>query len=91
MKNWKIALIFGIVCCVLTMGICIQFKTINDTNGTVSQTLTSNDLRDQALKWKEKYDKAVVDLEKSTTQLEEIRLQSTQNDETAIIKEEEIK
>lgn len=91
MKNWKIALTLGIVCCILTLGISIQLKTVNDENGAVSQTLTSNDLRDQALKWKEKYDKAVIDLEKSTTQLEEIRLQSVQNDETSIYKEEEIK
>lgn len=91
MKNWKIALTFFIVCCILTLGISIQLKTVNDENGAVSQTLTSNDLRDQALKWKEKYDKAVIDLEKSTTQLEEIRLQSVQNDETSIYKEEEIK
>jgi len=91
MKNWKIALTLGIVCCILTLGISIQLKTVNDENSAVSQTLTSNDLRDQALKWKEKYDKAVIDLEKTTTQLEEIRLQSVQNDETSIYKEEEIK
>lgn len=91
MKNWKVALTLGIVCCVLTFGISVQLKSVNDANGTVSQTLTSNDLRDQALKWKEKYDKAVIDLEKSVTQLEEIRLQSAQNDETSISKEEEIK
>ena len=89
MKNWKVALTLGIVCCVLTFGISVQLKSVNDANGTVSQTLTSNDLRDQALKWKEKYDKAVIDLEKSVTQLEEIRLQSVQNDETSISKEEE--
>ncbi len=91
MKNWKIALTLGIVCCILTMSICIQLKTINDTNSTVSQTLTGNDLRDQILKWKEKYDKAVVELSKSDKKLEEVRLQSTQNDESAIKKEEEIK
>lgn len=91
MKNWKIALTLGIVCCILTMSICVQLKTINDTNSTVSQTLTGNDLRDQILKWKEKYDKAVVDLSKSDKKLEEVRLQSTQNDESAIKKEEEIK
>ena len=91
MKNWKIALTFGIVCCILAMAISIQLKTIDDTNSTVSQTLTSNDLRDQVLKWKEKYDKAVIDLENSETNLENIRLQSTQNDETAISKEEQIK
>lgn len=91
MKNWKIALTFGIVCCILTIAICIQLKTVDDTNSTVSQTLTSNDLRDQVLKWKEKYDKAVADLENSEVKLENIRLQSTQNDVSAINKEEEIK
>ena len=91
MKKGKIALTLGIVCFILTIAICIQFKTIDDTNSTVSQTLTGNELRDQVLKWKEKYDKATVTLENSEQKLEEIRLQSTQNDETAISKEEEIK
>ena len=91
MKNWKIGLTLGIVCCILTIAICIQLKTVDDTNSTVSQTLTSNNLRDQVLKWKEKYDKAVADLETSEMQLENIRLQSTQNDENAVKKEEEIK
>ena len=91
MKSWKIALTLGAVCCILTISICIQLKTVDDTNSTVSQTLTSNDLRDQVLKWKEKYDKAVIDLANSEVKLESIRLQSTQNDENAIYKEEEIK
>ena len=91
MKNWKIGLTLGMVCCILTIAICIQLKTVDDTNSTVSQTLTSNNLRDQVLKWKEKHDKAVADLETSEMQLENIRLQSTQNDENAVKKEEEIK
>jgi len=91
MKKWKIALTLGIVCCVLTIAISIQFKTINDANSTVSQTLTGNELRDQVLKWKEKYDKASVDLKKSEQKLEESRLKATQNDENALNKEAEIK
>lgn len=91
MKNWKVALTLGLMCFILTFGISVQLKTVNDSNSTVSQTLTSNELRDQALKWKEKYDRAVIDLEKSTSKLEEIRMQSVQNDETALYKEEEIK
>lgn len=90
MKRWKIALTFGIVCCVLTVAICIQFKTIDDTNSTVSQTLTSNDLRDQILKWKEKYDKASTEFENSEKKLEEARLLATQNDQNSLDKEEEI-
>lgn len=91
MKNWKVALTLGIVCFILTIGISIQLKTINDANSTVSQTLTGNELRDQVLKWKEKYDKVSVDLKKSEQKLEDIRQQSTQNDETALEKESEIK
>mgnify|MGYP003289284102 CR=1 FL=1 len=91
MKKWKITLTLGIVCCILTIAICIQIKTVDDTNSTVSQTLTGNELRDQVLKWKEKYDRASVDLEKSEKKLEEVRVQATQNDESLIYKEEQIK
>ena len=91
MSKWKIALTLGLVCFVLTIGISVQLKTVDDSNSTVSQTLTNNELRDQVLKFKEKYDKATVELEQSEKKLEEIRLQSTQNDSTEINKEEEIK
>lgn len=91
MKRWKIALTLGILCFILTIAISIQFKTIKDSNSTVSQTLTGNELRDQVLKWKEKYDRASRDLEKSEDKLEEIRLQATQNDENALNKQNEIK
>ncbi len=91
MKKWQIALTLGIVCCILTLAISIQLKTIDEASSTVNLTLTSNDLRDQVLKWKEKYDKANKDLENSEKKLEEVRLQSTKNDESAIEKEETIK
>ena len=91
MKNWKIALTFFIVCFVLTIAICIQLKTIDNSTLTVTKTLTGNELRDQVLKWKERYDKATIDLKKSEQQLEEIRQKATLNDTTAVNKEEEIK
>ena len=91
MKKWRIALTLGIVCCVLTIAICVQVKTVDESDSTVVHTLTGNDLRDQVLKWKEKYDKATVELEKSEQKLEETRMKSTQNDENALLKEEEIK
>ncbi len=95
MKRWKIALTLGIVCCILALAISMQLKTIDtareNANIKVSLTLTSNELRDQVLKTKEKYDNEVKELEKSEKRLEEARLQSTKNDETAIQKEEEIK
>jgi uncharacterized protein YlxW (UPF0749 family) len=95
MKRWQVALSLGIVCCILTLAISIQLKTIDNArenaNIKVSLTLTSNELRDQVLKWKEKYDNEVKALEESEKKLEEARLKSTQNDENAILKEEEIK
>ncbi len=91
MKKWKIALTLGIMCFILTIAIFVQVKTVDDTNSTVSQTLTSNELRDQVLKWKEKYDKATVELEESEEKLEQIRLQATENDGNAQSKEQEIK
>lgn len=95
MKRWQVALSLGIVCCILTLAISIQLKTIDNArenaNIKVSLTLTSNELRDQVLKWKEKYDNEVKSLEESEKQLEEARLRSTQNDQNAISKEEEIK
>ena len=91
MKKWKIALTLGILCCILTIAISIQVKTIDDSDSTVSKTLTGNELRDQILKWKEKYDKASKDLEKAEQKLENTRLQATKNDENALNKENEIK
>ena len=95
MKRWQVALSLGIVCCILTLAISIQLKTIDNArenaNIKVSLTLTSNELRDQVLKWKEKYDNEVKALEESEKQLEEARFKSIQNDESAVIKEEQIK
>lgn len=91
MKKWKIALTLGLVCCILTIAISIQFKTIDNSNSTVVKTLTNNELRDQVLKAKEKYDKEVSELEKSEKKLEEVRVKATANDENAAQKEEQIK
>lgn len=91
MKRWKVALTLGIVCCILTIAISIQLKTVDDASSTVSLTLTSNDLRDQVLKSKEKYDKKVKELENSEKELQNRREQATNNDEGSARKEEEIK
>ena len=54
MNRKQIAITLGIVCLILTMFVVIQVRTTNNANKVVSQTFTSNDLRDQVLKWKEK-------------------------------------
>ena len=56
MSKNKIAITLGVVCLILTIAICVQIKTVKSTNMAVTQTLTENSLRDEVLKWKEKYD-----------------------------------
>lgn len=91
MNKKYIAITLGIMCFLLTMGICIQIKTMNSANSTVSQTLEDNGLRDEVLKMKEKYDNTYLELEKSQKKLEKIRELASQNDATAEAKEKELK
>ena len=73
MKKRKVEIILGIVCAVLTFAICVQFKTIDAANSAVPQTFTENKLRDEVLKWKEKYDNAYSKLTKAEEILDQER------------------
>lgn len=88
-KN-KIAITLGMVCLILTIAICIQINTIKNANATVSQTFTENSLRDEVLKWKEKYDNIANELDVAEKNLAKIREESTQNDSTSTEKEAQI-
>ena len=87
MDKKKIAITLGIVCLILTIAICIQIKTIKNANSTVSQTFTENSLRDEVLKWKEKYDNISDELYEAEKELAKIREESTKNDSTSLEKE----
>ncbi len=91
MNKKQICITLGIMCFILTFAICIQIRTINTANSTASQTLTDNGLRDEVLKWKEKYDNAYEELKKSEKTLEEVRQKATKNDDSSSKKEEELK
>lgn len=88
-KN-KIAITLGIVCFILTASICVQINTVKSTNSTVAQTFTENNLRDEVLKWKEKYDNISNDLNNAEKELAKIRENSTKNDSSSSAKEAEI-
>lgn len=90
MSKNKIAITLGVVCLILTIAICVQIKTIKSTNMAVTQTLTENSLRDEVLKWKEKYDNISNELDNAEKRLAKIREQSTKNDATSSQKEEQI-
>ena len=90
MNKRQVAITLGIMCFILTLAISIQFKTVGDSNNTVSQSLKENGLRDEVLKWKERYDNAYAQLTESTKQLETIRKDATKDDTSANSKQEEI-
>ena len=90
MSKNKIAITLGTVCFILTIAICVQIKTVKSTNMAVTQTLTENSLRDEVLKWKEKYDNISNELDTAEKRLAKIREQSTKNDATSSQKEEQI-
>ena len=91
MNKNKIAITLGIVCLVLTIAIVVQINTIRGTNTTVSQTLAEDNLRDEVLRAKEKYDNTYSELEKAEKELARLREKATQNDGTSEEKAAKIK
>jgi len=91
MNKKVISLVLGLMCFALTLGICVQVRTVKNSNSTVSQNYEENNLRSEVLKYKERYENKYKELEKIEEQLEKERQNSTQNDEELARKEEEIK
>ena len=80
MTNKKvISIILGIMCFALTLGICVQVKTIKNTNSTISQNQEANELRDEILRYKERYDNRFKELEEAEKELEKEREEATKN------------
>ncbi len=92
MKNKKtISIVLGFMCFALTLGICIQLKTVKGSNSIVGQSYGEDDLRAEVLKYKEKYDNKYKELEKAEKELEIARQNSTENNSELEEKEEKIK
>lgn len=91
MNKKVLALTTGMICFILVLAIVIQVKTIKSTNSIVIQTLSNEDLRDDLLKWKEKYDNANLELEKAEKKLEETRQIAIQNSPELMQKESDLK
>lgn len=90
MNKRYIAITLGLMCLLLTAAIIIQINTNNLTDATVGKTLKENELRDEVLKWKEKYDRKYDELQRVEEELEQERQKSTSNDETSIKKQKEL-
>lgn len=80
----------GVLCALLAIGISIQLKTIRNTNAIIPESNGEEDeLRNEVISWKEKYDEAVENLENAEKQLEEQReLASKDNSEYAEMQEQ---
>lgn len=79
-SKYKISIIIGSMCLLLSLGIAVQIKTIkNIGTSTTSTNETENKLRDEILKTKEKYDNLYSELENMEDQLEAERINATNN------------
>lgn len=85
-----IGIVLGVMCFALTLGICVQVRTVKSTNSKVSQNYEENNLRAEVLKYKERYENKYEELEKAEAELEKERQNSTQNNEDLENKEREI-
>lgn len=80
MLNKKmISLVLGIMCFALTIGICVQVKTVKYSSSTVSQNYEENNLRAEVLKYKEKYDSLIRETEKIDIELQKEIEKATEN------------
>lgn len=81
MNKKLISLVLGLMCVALTYGICVQIKTVNNSNSKISQNYEENQLRAEVLKYKEKYDNKLKELENAEKNLEKEREKATSNNE----------
>lgn len=84
MNKVKIGILLGTMCMLLTIGIAVQIKTVNDSSTGVGKTKTENELRDSVLRWKEKYEDLYREEAKQEEQLEKLREQASNQDTDAV-------
>lgn len=79
-KKIKTGIVLGIMCLALTLGICIQIRTVKQYSTKVGQNYDQNNLRAEVLKYKERYENQIKEIEKLDNELEaKIEEASTKN------------
>ena len=91
MNKKGVCLTLGIMCALLTYGICMQMKTVGGFGVVAGRTSNQSELKDEILKTTERYNNLYRDLEYLNKQLEIERTNATQNNEELEKIEEEIK
>ena len=79
MKDKGLMIGLAITCFVLAFALTLQIRTMSIEDSVVSQTFADEELKDSLLQWKEKYEKASQDLDKSNKELDEIRQSASTN------------
>lgn len=88
-KKW-IAVILGVMCFLLTLGISVQYRAVKDAN-KVAGTTVNSELKTELLRWKERYEEVYSALEKIEEKLEEKREIATNNSEKSSKLQKELK
>lgn len=83
MNKKQIAILMGGMCCLLTIGIFVQIKTIASTASAFGKTQTENELRDSVSRWQENYENAQEKLDEKEKELENLRDQAASNSENS--------
>jgi len=91
MKKKQIAITLGIMCFILTLGIVVQLNTIEEATTAVGKTRIDSKLKDEVLKWKEKYEIKYEELQVVEKELEKERQVSLSTDETSVDKQKKLK
>lgn len=72
MANKKvISLVLGLMCFALTIGICIQVRTVNNYSTKIGQNYDQNNIRAEVLKYKERYETKVKEIEELDKELDQ--------------------
>lgn len=91
MNKKQVAITLGVMCTLLTSGIIIQVNTINKNSISNNVRSSDNDLRDEVLRWKEKYDRTYAEFQESENKLEEVRQAATKDNNTFVEVEQQLK
>lgn len=91
MNKKQVAITLGVMCTLLTSGIIIQVNTIKKNSISNNIRTSNNNLRDEVLKWKERYDRTYAELQESENRLEQIRQEATKDNNTFTEMEQELK
>lgn len=82
-NNFKIAVLLGMMCFLLTIGIFIQVKTVSQNGTQAARTMGEKELRDNVLEMKEKYEKQYKILEGKEKELDNLIASVSVNDSTS--------